>query len=227
MLTRLVYALLACWFALTAVACATPKPATETATATAVPPTHTPPPTAAPTPTLTAAELRDLRATAVLTTLPGYDPAQHDALLPLARALWGDEHELDPADVTLVAGETAVQITAGAAYPPGALFVWTGEEALLLLPAAPEHAIRRAEATLNGQTLLVWGEYDENGRLLRFADLESRQWITPLDLTEAGDYSLFVTHPSPPTARAATAPSGGPTAGSRWNSPPAPKPACR
>jgi hypothetical protein len=100
--------------------------------------------------------------------------------------------------VTLVAGETAVQITAGAAYPHGTLFVWTGEEALLLLPAAPEHAIERAEATLNGQTLLVWGEYDENGRLLRFADTESRHWITPLDLTEAGDYSLFVTQPIAP-----------------------------
>jgi hypothetical protein len=126
------------WLGLTAVsllllltACAQPT-ATPTVTATAVPatataspPTPTPEPTA--TPTLTVEELRDLRATAVLTTLPGYNPAHHDALLPLARALWGDEDVIDPADVTIVVGETAVQITTDAAYPSGTLFVWNDD----------------------------------------------------------------------------------------------------
>ena len=86
---------------------APPTPAVAPS-ATALPASPTPAPTPEPTATLTAAQLRDQRATAVLLTLPGYDPAQHDALLPLARALWGDEDVIDPADVAIVVGETAV-----------------------------------------------------------------------------------------------------------------------
>lgn len=85
----------------------TPSVAPSATAAPAVPtPTLTPEPTAVPT--LTADQLRDLRATAVLLTLPNYDPAHHDALLPLARALWGNEDVIDPADVAIVVGETAV-----------------------------------------------------------------------------------------------------------------------
>jgi hypothetical protein len=84
------------------------------ATALSANPTPTPTPEPTATPTLTAVQLRDQRATAVLTTLPGYDPAQHEALLPLARYLWGESDRVDPAVVTIVAGETAVRVNADA-----------------------------------------------------------------------------------------------------------------
>ena len=57
------------------------RPTTPT---TAPTPASTPEPTA--TPTLTAVQLRNERATAVLITLPGYDPVQHAARLPLVPA---------------------------------------------------------------------------------------------------------------------------------------------
>lgn len=192
---------------------AAPNTATEP-TATAVPPTNTLPPTAThtpaptatptpePTPTLTAAELRNARATAVLLTLPGYDPALHEALLPLARALWGDEYVVDPADVAIVVGETAVhapaqvalRITADAsgAYLPGTLFVWRGEELLLLVPAAPDHAIQPGPITFLNETTQTWVAYDGAGQMVRFLHPNAAQWVTPLNLSETGEFSLFL-----------------------------------
>lgn len=155
-------------------------------------PTLTPEPTAVPT--LTADQLRDLRATAVLTTLPGYDPARHDALLPLARALWGNEDVIDPADVAIVVGETAVRVNADAtgSYLPGTLFLWRGAELLLLLPTAPDQTIEPGQVTLPGETVQTWVAYDGAGALARFLHPAAAQWITPLDLSETGSFTLFL-----------------------------------
>jgi hypothetical protein len=199
MLTRLIYVLLACWFAFTAVACATPPEITETAvppTTTSLPATFTPIPTSTPeptaTPTLTADQLRDERATAVLTTLPGYDPAQHDALLPLARALWGDEDVIDPADVTIVVGETAVQVTSDAAYPSGTLFVWNANShpQPLILTGQENSAISRGEVAFGAASLNTWVRYDADGNVLEFVDPVGN-WISPLDIQTDGRFSFF------------------------------------
>ncbi len=177
------------------VACTTPTEVTETA----VPPTTTPIPataTTAPTPeptatlTLTAEQLRDERATAVLTTLPGYDPAHHDALLPLARALWGDEYVIDPADVTIVVGETAVRITANAAYPSGTLFVWNDDSNLLILTGQPDTTLNRGEVAFGAAPLDTWIRYDLDGNVLEFVD-PAGHWISPLDLQEDGRFTFY------------------------------------
>lgn len=194
MLIRLIYALIV--LLLTAVACTTTTPtALPEPTATAETLTGTPAPISTPTPT--ALELRNARATAVLTSLPGYDPAYHDALLPLARQLWGDDYLIDPADVTLAPGGTAVQVNTGAdgIYPPGALLIWAGEAALALRPAGPGHLIQPGQATLHDQTFETWVEYDENGRLVRFLQPGAAHWVAPLEVGEDGRYNLYATQP--------------------------------
>lgn len=170
----------------------TPSVAPSATAAPAVPtPTLTPEPTAVPT--LTADQLRDLRATAVLTTLPGYDPAHYDALLPLARHLWGEEYVIDPADVAIVVGETAVRVNAASdSYPPGTLFLWRGAELLLLLPTAPDQTIEPGQVTLLGETVQTWVAYDGAGAMARFLHPAAAQWITPLDLSETGSFTLFL-----------------------------------
>jgi len=200
------------------VACNNQTETTETAvSSTPIPPT-TPPttlPTLLPTPTpeatrtLTAAEFRDAQATAVLTTLPGYDPAHHDALLPLARALWGDEYRIDPAQVTILPGETAVQVIAGAGgrYPSGTIFVVNPEAAdnpdqlgpehvLTLTPSTDDEGnlrtISRTQLAINGSQVTTWVEWSADGRLHRLVDKATNQWATPLDFNPVtGEYTIY------------------------------------
>jgi hypothetical protein len=150
----------------------------------------TPEPTA--TPTLTVEELRDLRATAVLTTLPGYDPAHHDDLLPLARHLWGESDLVDPAEVTIVAGETAVQVTSDAAYPSGTLFVWNADShpQPLILTGQQNTTISRGEVAFGAASLNTWVRYDLDGNVLEFVD-PAGNWISPLDIQTDGSFSFF------------------------------------
>ncbi len=225
MFTRLIYAL-SVVLLLTAVACASPTTPTSpepTATAVteqtemAVPPTVTAEPTPEPTATPTALELSNARATAVLTTLPGYDPDFHDALLPLARHLWGGEAALiDPALVALMsapahdlnpAGSLAVQVVdEGGDYPAGTLFIWAVAadegEMLVLRPLYPDHLLALEATTLNNRPSHTWLEYDENGRLHRYLDPDSRRWIAPLDLAEDGRFAFFTAQEIEPDGRA-------------------------
>lgn len=184
----------------------TPSVSPAATAASAVPtPTLTPEPTA--TPTLTAEQLRDDRATAVLTTLAGYDPTHHEALLPLARVLWGESDLVDPAMVTIVAGETAVRVNTDAtgSYLPGTLFLWRGAELLLLLPAAPDQTIEPGQVTLLGETVQTWVAYDGAGAMARFLHPAAAQWITPLDLNETGGFNLFLAQDIFPDGQAGAA----------------------